>query len=676
MIARVCDGDPTGDRDAPYGRGEPGLVCFDRRVQAFLGVLLLLLSLGTVFKLHGSSIGAWNGRLPDRRPDAGVLLGTPKGIRSDEWIFTTPAIISQASVLPAFSVTNQGWGSAQAPLISNLPVRHWSILVRPQFWGFFVLDIERGFAFYWNMKAFLLLTGMFLLLMLLTGNDFGVSLLGAVWMFFSGFIQWWYSAPGMLPEAVGCVALLLVAAHHLVLSSRRWVIAASALIFALCLLDFALSLYPPFQVPLFHLGIAILVGSLGPRLAMGLGRVNLGFRAGCAILAVSVAGVVLASYYSDARPAIDVMRSTVYPGSRISMGAELTWAQVFGGFYGAFISQESHPEAWGNVCEVSNFVLLFPVPMAALLWQAWHKRRVTALEWSLIVYLVVVFAWLTVRWPYALAVASGFAWTQGPRPLLGLGLASIILCCVFLAKRRVDLPDGSTARLFVAIPWLALLVAFALSAGRETGNFATGAQVALASLVPAGVGYLLLTRRRIAFAICVLVPNIWSNGLVNPIAVGLGPILDTELFREVSRIVERDPDARWTVYASYPRANFLKATGAQVFNGTQVVPPLEDLRVIDASPTAARTYNRFAHIELVPRKGSSVTFKLRGIDRYSIAISPMSDVWRRLGIRYVTLPFAPTSREFLAMTSLVLEQPDARMWVYEYRWIHAPKGAP
>ncbi len=651
--------------------GAPVLVRFDRKTHAFLAVLLLILTLGTAFKLHGSSIGVWNLLLPDRRPDAGVLLGTQKTIRSDEWLFTTPAVVSQARMLPAFPITNSGWGEAQVPLIINLPVRHWSMLVRPQFWGFFILDLERGFAFYWNMKAFLLLTGVFLLLMVLTGSDFGVSLLGTAWVFFSGFMQWWYSSPAMLPETVGCVALLLVSLHYLALSSRRWVIAAAALVSACCLLGSVLSLYPPFQVPLFHLGIAVLVGSLGPRLVAGAQRRDLAFRSGCAVLALSVAAAAVAFYYRDAEPAIDLMRATVYPGSRMSSGGEVTLAQVFGGFYGVLMSQESYPRVWENVCEASSFILLFPVPAAALVWRAWRKERATALEWSLSAYVVVVLAWMTLRWPHALAVVTGFGLSPGKRSLLGVGLASIILCCVFLAKRRVDLPRGLGPRLVVAASMLALLMALALDFAHVTGNFATGGQAVLVSLVALGAGYLLLARKRIAFAVCLLVPSVWSYGLVNPVSVGLGPILDTRLFQQVSRIVDRDPDARWIVYGGFVTADLIKATGAQVFSGTKVVPPLEDLRVLDPKSTAAPTYNRSAHIELVPEKGSEVVFTLVQADWYRITIDPMSDAWRRLGIRYVALPFAAADREFLETTALVLELPDSGVWVYKYPW-----GAP
>ncbi len=647
---------------------EPALIRFDRKTLLFLGALLVFLVLGAAFKLHGSSIGMWNRSFADRGPTAGVLLGKPKLIRIDEWAVMTPAMVSQAESRPAFSAASPRWGPGQVPLIMNLPVRHWSMLARPQYWGFFVLDLERAFSFYWNMKAFLLVGGVFLLLMLLTGSDFGVSLLGAAWVFFSGFMQWWYSTPAMLPEMVGCVALTLVATHYLALSSNRWVIAASAAALALFLLDFALCLYPPFQVPLVYLGIAVLVGSLGPHLAAIRARGGVIFRAGSAVLALSAVALLLALYYRDARHAIDLMLGTVYPGSRTSTGGEVTFAQIFSGLYGFFMSEEHVPLKWYNVCEASNFVLLFPIPVAALLWWSWRKSRASALERSLIAYILVVLSWMTVGWPRILAVASAFGKSQGTRSLLGLGLASILLCCVFLAKGRVSLPRGFAPRTIVAASLLALFLAYSLIFNRATNSFATGNQVALVSVLGAAAGYLLLTRQRIAFAACVLLPSIWSYGLVNPVGIGLGPIIDTKLFKQASPLIRKEPDARWAVYGPHVVADLLKAAGAQVFNGTKFVPPLDELRVIDPKMSGASVYNRYAHIELEPALGSDVSFALHEGDWYIINISPSNDLWRRLGIRYVVFPQAFTDPTFLAAAELVLSLPEVGLWVYRYTW--------
>ena len=643
------------------------LVRFDRKTLAVLGALALALLGSTAFGIHGSSIGIWNRLLGDAEPDAGVLLGTPKLIRGDEYGVTTLAMISQARAVPDFPRKNPSWGAEQVPLIFSLPVRHWSLALRPQLAGFLALDLERGFAFYWAMKGFLLIAGAFLLLMLLTRNDFAISLTGTAWLFFSGYVQWWYSSPAMLPETVGLVALLVVATHYLVLSPSRPAIALAALACALCALDAALALYPPFQVPLAWLAIALALGSLAPRLRSAEARRHAGFRIACASVAALSVAALLALFYADARPTIDAMLGTAYPGSRSSAGGEVSLVRTFAGFFGHFMSEEHFPAAWPNVCEASNFVLLFPVPLAAIAWRAWRRQPVTLLEGCLCAYLVAVLAWLVLGWPRWLATATGFGLSGGTRSLLGLGVASIALACVWLAERRaLELPERIGGKVGIAAALVALLALYGLALQRETPGFASGAQVALVSLVGGAAGCALLWRKRALFALLVLAPELWSHALVNPVARGLAPLLDRPFAREAARIVAQDPDARWAVFGDYMGADLLKTTGAHVVNGTLVVPPLDQLAVLDPGGGARSIYNRYAHQQLAARPGPEVTFKLVHADTYSIAIDPKSELLRALGVHYVALPRAADDPEFLSFARPVALLPDLNLWVYAY----------
>src|SRR5262249_51364628 len=157
-------------------------------------------------------------------------------------------------------------------------------------------------------------------------NHFGVSLLGAAWIFFSGFTQWWYSNQ-QLPESIGWIALLVVATHYLALSRRPATIALAALAVFVGSVNFALALYPPSQVPLAYLAVAIVAGWLVPRLRLPSVRPGLGLRLGAAVLAVAGVALVLFTFYRDARRAVELMRATLYPGARLVTGGDLGVAQ-------------------------------------------------------------------------------------------------------------------------------------------------------------------------------------------------------------------------------------------------------------------------------------------------------------------------------------------------------------
>ena len=119
-----------------------------------IGALVLGYCASSLLDLNGSSTALWHNYADRGLPNVGVIIGSPQTVRSDEWMLQTPWIFSQARRTPAFSPSNPNVGSDVTPLVTNLPVRHWSTLFRPQMWPFFLLSTERAFAFYWNFKSF------------------------------------------------------------------------------------------------------------------------------------------------------------------------------------------------------------------------------------------------------------------------------------------------------------------------------------------------------------------------------------------------------------------------------------------------------------------------------------------------------------------------------------------
>jgi hypothetical protein len=124
---------PSSGEDVDRTRGPS-----DELVRNIMIAGLILFYVGaSVAKLNGSSTALWLGLADGRDPAADVIIGKPRDIRSDEWLVHTPWIWSQAEQQPSFPVTNRNIGNGVAPLLTNLPARHWSMLFRPQMWGFF-----------------------------------------------------------------------------------------------------------------------------------------------------------------------------------------------------------------------------------------------------------------------------------------------------------------------------------------------------------------------------------------------------------------------------------------------------------------------------------------------------------------------------------------------------------
>ena len=121
------------------------LLPFSRSGVLVLGLCGLLFLLCVALRINGSSSSFWYFKLGELDEAKGLIAGSPKPTRSDEWMVWTPAILSQLNHRPPLPVTNPSLGAGAAPLLMSIPVRHYSMLFRPQLWGFFFLDAEHGF---------------------------------------------------------------------------------------------------------------------------------------------------------------------------------------------------------------------------------------------------------------------------------------------------------------------------------------------------------------------------------------------------------------------------------------------------------------------------------------------------------------------------------------------------
>ncbi len=186
-----------------------------------LGLLVLFLA-SVAWELNGSSVGMWSNLLSEKTAPEGLLFSSPKRVRGDEWTVWTPAMLSQAQQTPPFPIENPSLGAGRTPLIMSVPVAYYTTVFRPQLWGFFIFNFERGFSFYWCVKVFGLLFAVGWCLRQIGLRSAWLTIFGAVWIFFSSFTQWWFSSPAMLPEMIASWAICLGCAAQMLRPSTRW----------------------------------------------------------------------------------------------------------------------------------------------------------------------------------------------------------------------------------------------------------------------------------------------------------------------------------------------------------------------------------------------------------------------------------------------------------------------
>ena len=302
---------------------------------------IVLFGLGVGLKLNGSSIGMWQKILREPGPPPGLLLFEPQLIRIDEWNVTTPSMLSQARQSPAFPIENPSLGAGRAPLLMSVPVAYYTTLFRPQLWGFFLFDFEHGFSFYWCGKVFgLLLASAWLLRQIGIKNPVVVAF-GTIWIFFSSFVQWWFSSPAMLPEMIACWAMSMGFALRFFSRLSRWQLAFALTGFVFFGVNFVLCLYPSFQIPLLYLSIAVVTGMWLQRRLTG----DWHTRQGLTMLGAALGALVLilVPFWLSVHETLQIVAHTSYPGVDRGSGGGLSVFQLFSGIVGFFESAKRVP---------------------------------------------------------------------------------------------------------------------------------------------------------------------------------------------------------------------------------------------------------------------------------------------------------------------------------------------
>jgi hypothetical protein len=636
----------------------------DSTAKRFLLVCGLLFAVAFAFRLNGSSTFIWQGLLYDQQNPGGLVAGAPEPVRSDEWLVWTPAAIAQAN--RGFPVENPSLGAGRAPFLYSLPVRHYTMVFRPQLYGFFLFNLEWAYAWYWNIKIFGLLISMFLLLRVLTRHSW-LALFGSLWLFFSNYVQWWFSCPPMLPEMLSSWALAIVATLFLIDSRPRPALQriGVSVVLLISSVNFVLCLYPPFQIPLAYLGLALVITSVLVRGNLKSIRTNwTGLL--CLAATVVVAAIALVPFFIELRPTLHLLSTTSYPGQRRSHGGELGWMQLFSGLMNFFNTEQAYPEKLGQTNGAANFFPLW-IPVLACTARALLKEpRKYAAAIATLAVLVVLSVYALCPLPTWLCQATLLNFCTEERLLLTIGLANVffvILAWPVLKRQVAVMP----ARQFLAVIglWACFICLYLWGAEPANPVFLVPWRILLFFGLAVGLVVLLLKTPGKVFAAAFIGLLALSNGLVNPVMSGLRPIVNATPAVTIQNLIREDPTAAWAAYESNQHSEFLMAMGADVVSGVKTVPDLEFCRQLDPEGRYLSVYNRYSFAFFVFHpKTDSINIRPAGFPVYFVRIHPRNPVLRARNVRYflVSWPFADPQQEGL---KLVQGFPQNRIWIYD-----------
>jgi hypothetical protein len=637
------------------------LILFNRKTNIFLLILLVLYILLSSLKIHTSNIANWDTFFGLPKSES-IIAGTPKFIRMDEWMISSTGVIGQ--YYAGMPLKNESVGDLNTPVVWGLPVKDISTALRPNLWPYFIFDVERAFAFAWNFNIFFFLASTFLLFMLLTKNNFWLSITGTFFIFFSGGLQWWsYFIGNYMLYLNG----MFISMAYLLYNKKLLPLVIAGLFFILSVYGFIFNLYPPFQVPLVYLYLFLFIGFLLQRKNFDVIKERLPLKA--IVFAISLVILVgfIYHYYTLVKDTYTLMLNTVYPGRRFSTGGGLLNGKVFADFFGIFMTDLHTPTQWMNICEASGFIMFFPVLFYGIGYYYYKTKKSDPVLLSLSAFIIIGLIYVLIGFPGFLSKITLFSMTPDFRTLPIVGVGNCFLLIGYIASKKTEIKNEKPSWLEFGILAGASLIFMLIASSiinKATDNFFSGLQVAIATILIVA-SYLLIRYKylrwpRLALYI-LLLGMVLPNVTVNPVTRGLAPILENPLVIDTKQIHDKDPQARWAMFGDTRLTHLLKANGINVFNCVKLVPPMKDMKVLDPSGKQDSVYNRYAWITINSKQiadllnskwGDTVVFRKTNQDGYIIYLDPCSPKFKQLGVKYFVFDYTPKAEEIRCMTKL------------------------
>jgi hypothetical protein len=614
-----------------------GVLRSRRRFLVFPAIVLFLLAVFTALGVSGSST-------PLLSPNGGggdsVLTGSPRSIRSDEWIVHTPFVISQVeNDFPRYG--DIGVGSHDMSILSDTPVLDWTAFFHPNLWGYYVLPIDNAQAFDWWSVSAILLIGTYVFLLVLV-RSLAWSILGAVFLYGSPFFHWWYTS--MVFTSIGwsafAAACLLIA-----VKSRSWHRIVFALLGSYSLVCFALVIYPPWQIAAV---IAVAVITLGALWAYWRND-SVSLRTIVSTVAISscAAIVPLVVFYVTRRPAFQAIAQTVYPGERVIAGGDLPWSQLFSGWFGLNYVTNG-PALRGvlfpNESEAASFLFL-GVGLLVALPLVWRflvplGDRLRPVAIATVAVMVLFLTQTLVGLPSIIAKVTLLSTVPERRTLVGLGFASLVLV-VLVGSSLERLAVPLYARLLGGGVLVAVMGVGVLGVSdnfRSVSSAIGNRSLVLAIFAVVVPSALFFWRPRFAIAF-LTVFGLSISLSVNPLIRGLSQTRNSTLVNDVREIESADgSDGAW-IAETYFIASLLTTAGVRNLSGVNLYPNIPAWEILDPERKYENVWNRYAQaIWSFDTETSSSSIRLVQMDMIEVRINPCDPVLDRFMVRHIVTP--------------------------------------
>ena len=557
------------------------------------------------FGLSGTSSGLLREYLYGPSEDPALIAGSPRPIRSDEWLVSTPVLLAQ--IAAGFPEINTNFaGGLDMSMVYDVPYWGWSVVLKPQQWALLLLPAGPGMAWKWFLPAVILLLSCYaLVIQLLPGKRlFAAATAGSVWL--AGFSQWW--GPGAVAPIAWSLAVMALVTWLLSTDQRGPRIASSFLL-AYAVAAFGVLLYPAFQIPCVLVILAYSLGLFALRLQESSpARRPVLERAGLAVGAAVLGAVACVGYLATRFEVVRAFQGTAYPGERVIDSGGFTLQQLFVGFFGPnLLGEEASTQTplasiGGNQSESSAFLLIGLLLLAVQVWLLVRGRSVGRPVNGVLVGLVTVGAFFLGHLFLVSAdvVAPLLGLTQVPftRLHIGLGLLSTLMIVATaweLDRQQVRAPWLLAGGTGVAV-WLLLV-----EVGRrvdEVSPVASGGMdyVLVVALLVAATCVALARGLLWQPAVALLAFTVWAGAGVNPVYRGVFDAGATPVGAAIRELSATDPSASWVSLSGIVGNAVIVESSVPTFSAAFSHPRRDAWTELDPTGKYEDVYNRYGHV--------------------------------------------------------------------------------
>lgn len=646
---------------------------------AALGTLILVVLhiSGTSSGYHWFALGTGD--------DPRLILGSPKGIRSDEWLVQQSWVVSQSNT--GYGATNPTFpGGSDMTLLNELPSWHWSSLFRPHLWGYLFFGLDAGIAWHWWLPALGLVSGCYLFVVAMLPRRPITAALFAVGIFFTPILQWFYTPSSIWPVAWTCLTLAGVV--WIIVDKRRWVRVTWSVIIGYFSVTMAMGLYIPFIIPGIYVVVAFAIGyalRMRPWKEIGVrtfvGRITPLLIAG--LLAIVITGAWVVSRW----PGFEAIQSTVYPGERrLATGALTLGDPYLAGIGGApwNLALRFHIPSilGGNSCEGASVILLCLFVLPGLVWIAIRSlRKGKRPDWLVLCCLAVLFlilAYLLIpNWD---GLAHVLLFDRIAPERLRIVFVALLPLFAVLVIDHVDRESTgkdwkpgllSAACTTVILGGLLYVIKVhdpdTLSLSEDSGVsrfFIIAATLGwvLAVVAIIAATFLLFVRRMapVAATLLMLTTVMMTIG-VNPLYRGIYDLSETVAGQEIMRLDDVN-DGVWLGVGTIEIGALLTEAGVGSFTGVQSYPSQEMWEAIDPEGRYEGAWNRLAHVHWEVGTGEPVVTLMQA-DVVLVTFDPCSR-FAQGNVDYVLSDAGPIESECLTHVETI-PQGSRVMDIYE-----------